>query len=35
MGNNGLYIPSIAEITEDESNKDISTDDGDEINIEG
>ncbi len=34
MGNNGLYIPSIAEISEEVDMQDMSPDSGDEINVE-
>jgi hypothetical protein len=35
LGNNGLYIPSVAEVTEEDAEQDTNLDGGDEINIEG
>lgn len=35
MGNNGLYIPSAAEVTEEEDIQETSPDAGDDINVEG
>jgi hypothetical protein len=35
MGNNGLYIPSAAEVTEEEDVQETSPDAGDDINVEG